>query len=34
VGNVWEWCSTQWRDHYENYEQEVNDDPEGEMPRV
>ncbi len=34
AGNVWEWCSTKWRGDYADYEQSVDDDPEGEDPRV
>jgi formylglycine-generating enzyme required for sulfatase activity len=30
-GNVWEWCSTQWR---ENYKTQANEDPEGQAGRV
>jgi len=30
-GNVWEWCSTKWRN---SYEEPADDDPEGEASRV
>ncbi|MEZ4558461.1 MAG: SUMF1/EgtB/PvdO family nonheme iron enzyme [Caldilineaceae bacterium] len=29
AGNVWEWCSTKWRNDYEKYEDAVDDDPAG-----
>jgi formylglycine-generating enzyme required for sulfatase activity len=31
-GNVWEWCSTEWTNNYENYK--PDDDLEGDSPRV
>ena len=34
AGNVWEWCQTQWRNHYESYAATVNHDPEGNAARV
>ena len=33
-GNVFEWCSTQWLNSYENYGNRVNDDPAGSAGRV
>jgi formylglycine-generating enzyme required for sulfatase activity len=30
-GNVWEWCSTKWRD---SYEEPADEDPEGDARRV
>ncbi len=33
-GNVWEWCRTQWRNNYENYEQGVKHTLEGNERRV
>ncbi|MEZ4867372.1 MAG: SUMF1/EgtB/PvdO family nonheme iron enzyme [Caldilineaceae bacterium] len=34
AGNVWEWCSTKWRNNYENYAKLVDHGPEGEERRV
>ncbi len=34
AGNVWEWCSTKWLDNYGGYEEKVDDDLEGDAPRV
>ena len=34
VGNVWEWCSTQWRDYYQNYESAADDSLAGAHRRV
>ncbi|MEM7536495.1 MAG: SUMF1/EgtB/PvdO family nonheme iron enzyme [Chloroflexota bacterium] len=34
AGNVWEWCGTQWRDNYYDYEVKVSDAVEGNVPRV
>jgi len=33
-GNVWEWCITKWQGNYRNYEQEVDDAPDGDYIRV
>lgn len=33
-GNVWEWCSSKWRDNYDSYEKKVDDDLEGNADRV
>jgi len=33
-GNVWEWCSTQWRENYQDYAAQVDDDPAGDARRV
>ncbi|NOZ28403.1 MAG: SUMF1/EgtB/PvdO family nonheme iron enzyme [Chloroflexi bacterium] len=33
-GNVWEWCSTKRRDDYNNYEEKVDDELEGDEVRV
>ncbi|MEZ4729555.1 MAG: SUMF1/EgtB/PvdO family nonheme iron enzyme [Caldilineaceae bacterium] len=33
-GNVWEWCNTQWRENYEAYAAQVDDDPAGDARRV
>jgi len=33
VGNVWEWCSTQWQEDYTDYEQKVAHDPAGDISR-
>ena len=34
AGNVWEWCSTKWRDDYKGYQKRVDDDLEGKALRV
>lgn len=34
AGNVWEWCSTKWRDGYSDYEEEAEDGLEGTERRV
>jgi len=33
-GNIWEWCSTKWRDDYDEYEKKVDDGLEGDEGRV
>jgi formylglycine-generating enzyme required for sulfatase activity len=33
-GNVWDWCQTQGRGGYNNYEAKVTDDLDGEAKRV
>jgi formylglycine-generating enzyme required for sulfatase activity len=34
AGNVWEWCSTKWRENYEGYERKPDDTLDGKEPRV
>ena len=34
AGNVWEWCATKWQSDYEDYEQKVDNSPEGDDARV
>jgi formylglycine-generating enzyme required for sulfatase activity len=34
LGNIWEWCSTPWLSSYENYEEKVREDLEGDTRRV
>lgn len=34
AGNVWEWCSSKWRDSYAGYQQKVDDDLDGDAGRV
>lgn len=34
AGNVWEWCSTQWRSNYEDYAKKVDESLTGEDSRV
>ncbi|MCE7979948.1 MAG: NACHT domain-containing protein [Caldilinea sp. CFX5] len=33
-GNVWEWCSTKWRENYQDYAVQVDDAPTGDDRRV
>jgi formylglycine-generating enzyme required for sulfatase activity len=33
-GNVWEWCSTKWRENYKTYETQVDDGLAGDATRV
>ena len=34
AGNVWEWCSTKWRDNYRDYEKHVSDAESGNESRL
>ncbi|MBP7961046.1 MAG: SUMF1/EgtB/PvdO family nonheme iron enzyme [Caldilineaceae bacterium] len=33
-GNVWEWCSTKWRDNYQGYEEKVDNTLDGDGLRI